>query len=173
MDCLYFKSYNFWFWLYYIFQSILNSCAVHVPYLRFYLWYYDPSFNVLKLFLDGFLLSLNPMQSFKVKFLVYYLSTDTSTRKLFTHTQPSAGQIILIIYHLKYYRYLSVLNVACCRYVRGCTKSTCIQLRIPSTLCPFWGLLFSCHQVLVFQDLELVAPCTWPSHISDLIILPQ
>ena len=52
------------------------------------------------------------MQLFKVKWMTYNLSTVTSTRKRFPHTQPTAGQFILIIFQLKEYRYLYVLGVA-------------------------------------------------------------
>ena len=61
----------------------------------------DPISNVFSLCSDGNFLSLNHMQSFKVKILSCYISTYMSTKKRFTHTQISAVHIILIIYYLK------------------------------------------------------------------------
>ena len=54
-------------------------------------------FNLLDLCSDVCLLSLNPVQSFKVKCLTCDISTDTSTKKRFTHTHALDGQFLLII----------------------------------------------------------------------------
>ena len=47
-----------------------------------------------------------------------------------------------------------MLGVARCRDIRGRTKHTCVQLRIPSTLRYFWFLVFACNQVLVLLVFE-------------------
>ena len=74
-----------------------------------------------------------------------------SNPKHFPCNQPAAGQILQIFRQLKKSSYFSVLGVACCREARKRTNSTCIQLHNTSTLRPFGGLLFACHQVLVLM----------------------
>ena len=88
---------------------------------------------------NGYLLSLNPMQSFKFKCLTWYLSTDTSNQKHVPHTQPSAGHFFLIIWqqkNLDVYLYW-VLHIIG-RVVRGRKNYTSVKLRINSTWIPFF-----------------------------------
>ena len=62
-----------------------------------YKWYADPAYNALDLWSDECLISLNPMQSFKVVCMECNLLMDTSTQKRSPHNHPTAGQFILII----------------------------------------------------------------------------
>ena len=70
-------------------------------------------------------------------YLLIYTFTYLRTPKGFPHTQPPAGQIILIIHQLKQSKYVSVLGVSCCRDVKERKNSICVQLRILVTCMPF------------------------------------
>ena len=84
MNCLSFRLYHSWCWLYYIYFSqhwhCCDVCGIH---LWVYYWDDDTEFNVLKLLSYLCLISINTTQSFKVKLLRYCISTDTSTWKRF------------------------------------------------------------------------------------------
>ena len=68
--------------------------------------------NILDLCSDGCLLLLKPVQLFKVKCLMCYISKDVSTQKRFTCTQPLYGKFLLFIHQLKEFSYLYSLGVA-------------------------------------------------------------
>ena len=140
--------YNYWWRIYYICYSVLNSCIFLRPYLWVYYWYNYPVFNVFKLCSYWCSLSLNPLQLFKVIYMTCNLFMNTYTQKTNSRTNHTAGQFLLIIWQLNnigIYLYL-VLHIIG-RDVIGRTNFTCIQLHIfhvsNSTL-----ILpgFNCHQ---------------------------
>ena len=79
------------------------------------------------------------MQYYKVMWMTYHISADTSTWKPFPvtslrldiFTDYFAIKIICIFIHLYW-----VLHLSIGRYVRGCTNSTCGQISFPSILLP-------------------------------------
>ena len=84
-----------------IVNKCYNSYVGRRPYLWVYEWGDNPASNVLDLCPDVCLLSLNHMQSFKFVCMTFDLLMDTSTRKCFPRTYPTAGQFLLIILQLK------------------------------------------------------------------------
>ena len=83
--------------------------------------------------------SHNPLQCFKVIQLTCYISMDKSLSKRFPIPKSQGVQIILN-QQLNNWRYVSILVIASiciAMAVRGFTNSTCIQIHIPSILCPF------------------------------------